>query len=283
MNLLNSIGAVANYGSNPSGAVSSLVEQGVNFIPGVGPLLSGFAGQAAGAITKFLGGNPRVPFGKDANNAAPHRQEGYLDMTDWAQDNGNEYARWAIQNNCTVEDIEGANGFERKRSGNSWEIVVVWWRTHPETLQSNLAGFFAENPRLKGGGPMALTPTSFAPVPSYQPTALPLTTSQAYANSLAGGQLPTFAFTGGGGGLTYVTAPVNPSAPAPAALSMSDLLKAAWEGAKGGVTGEVLKTPEGQKATDQGAIEFLKNRWYIPLGLVVVITGLVVALFSRRR
>lgn len=277
MNLLDSFGAVANLGgSNPSGAVSSLVESGVNFIPGVGPLLSGFAGQVAGSITRFIGGNPRVPFGKEANDAAPHRQEGYLDMSAFAQDNGNEYARWALENNCTVEDIEGANGYERRISGHSWEQVVAWWRNHPETLQYDLKGFFAENPRLKGAGPVGAFPTSAAVLPSYLPTRVPLSTSESFASGLGfagGGVSPKF---------TYSDALSSPPQPA-SSLTAMELLKAALDGAKTGVTGKVLDTPEGRKATDQGALEFLKNRWYIPLALVVVITGLLVAVLTGRR
>jgi hypothetical protein len=262
---------------------SSAVSGAVSFIPGVGPLLSGFAGSAAGAITKFLGGSPRVPFGKAANDAAPHRMEGYLDMSGFAQDNGNEYARWAIENNCTVEDIEAANGLNRAASGHSWEQVTAWYRSHPEQLRSDLAAFFAANPRLKGAGPAAVTPASVLATPQYQPQPLPMPTSQAFS----GGFNPSglgFVGTAASPKFTYVDS-MGAAGPAPAGqqLSASDLLKAALEGAKTAVTGKFLETPEGKKATDQGAVEFMKSRWYIPLGLVALIVGLAVAAFGRRR
>lgn len=281
---MQSVGAVANLANGSGSAantVGAVTETAVNFIPGVGPLLSGVAGNIASAVTRFLGGSPRVPFGREANDAAPHRQEGYLDMTAFAQDNGNEYARWALLNNCTVEDIEGANGYNRRMSGNSWENVVSWWRTHPETLESDLRGFFAANPRFKGAGISAVIRSSSAPLPSYQPGAAPLSTSQLYA-SLAGGAMGgPFVFPGGGNGALNFDA--VPSTPQPLALTAGDLLKAALNGAKNGVTDKFMDTPAGRDAQDKGAIEFFKNRWYIPLGLVVVITGLVVALFTRRR
>jgi hypothetical protein len=286
MRLSDGIGVVEKLGNSDSsaGMVSSLVQTGVGFIPGVGPLLSGFAGSVAGSITKFIGGNPRKRFSAEASAAAPHRPGASptsLYDQNFNEEDGNDFARWAIQNGVTVEDIGDSISVDIRATGHSWLDVVSWYRSHPETIKANLAQLFRENPELRSSA-AALVPTSAAPLTPYQPQPLPLPTSQLYANSLVAG---TSAFTGGGSGLTYTLAPASANAAAAAAppLTIKDLLNAAMIGAKDGVTGKVMDTPAGRAAQDKGAIEFFKNRWYIPLALFGLISGLCVALFMKRK
>lgn len=144
-------------GSTPTssieGLVTNLASGAVSSIPLVGGLASGLVNLVGGSF----GGNPRVPFGTERNATAPHRQDGYLDLSNFAEDDGLSYVGWAKQAGVTVEDIEGANRVSRRNSGNSWENVVAWWRNHPETLRQDLAQYLAESGKGSAIEPMTST------------------------------------------------------------------------------------------------------------------------------
>lgn len=245
--------------ATPTFNLSGALESASSLIPG-GSLVTG----ALNAVQGLFGQQSyRVPFGAENNAAAPHRQYQYLDMSDWESDVAQDYVKWAVANRCAVEDIEGANYVSRRNSGHDWNQIIAWWRGHNETLLQDLAQFRAENPGL--GMPVAsMVPSSLAPIPAYQPSPVPMPSSVAFTMSQAGYQ-PAQSLTTGIGG------------------TLGPYIDAGLTGAQEAITNVGLNTEAGKAATDQGAIEFLKNRWYIPLGIVVVITGLVVALLTGRR
>lgn len=112
------------------------------------------AGAAIGLASKFMGGNPRVGFTK--NDEVPHKVPrggpGYLDMSTWNEEDGNSYARWAIENGSTVEDIEFANMKDREESPqNSWEQCVAWWRANPSRVTEDLRRWGVLGTAASGG------------------------------------------------------------------------------------------------------------------------------------
>jgi hypothetical protein len=215
------------------------------------------AGAAVGAISHFMGGNPRVPFGAASNGLAPHSpdQSRYLDMTNWAQDNGNEYARWALENGCYVEDIELMNYNARTATGNSWQDAVVWWRSHPQDLENDLtrAGLrfkvsAGASPAAGSGGGLLNSPG--AAMNGYAP---------------GGGGLPAGAQGLSAGGY------------------LQQILQGALSGAQTGAGNAAGQTPLGQQVKKDSINQFIKD-YQLPLGAALGGLGyLVYKAFVARR
>lgn len=253
--VLGSLGSMFGGGSGGFGNAFSGAASGATAGLAFGPV-GAAAGAALGFLASFAGGNPRVPFGAEANSRAPHKVGvgAGLDMSNWNQENGNEYARHAITNGCTVEDIEDMNFADRARSGNSWEQVVAWWRTHPGQLTAELTAAGRVNTfRAPGGsaGPAAAFPGS-----------------QSFGGlGFAPGGAGALNFGGGG------------AAPAP---GLKDYATGAYQGALTGLGNVFGKTREGQQLQNDGAKQWLESNWYIPSTLALVVGSLAVLAFKKK-
>lgn len=255
------------------GGVMSLASSGAalgttlgSVFPGVGNALGAVIGGAGGAVVglynKFVGGNPRVRFSAEASAAAPHRPGSsptLLYDQNFNEDNGNEYARWAIENGATVEDIGDAVGINMGETGNSWETVVVWYRSHPETLRGDLAKLYARHPEYRSGAVRGASASGF---------------SQALAPSV---------YTLGGGNGFAAAGSAQPIAGNAAAASnpatLMDWIKLLASGAGAGATkgmGDVVAgTSTGQQIKKDQINDYVKT-YQLPLaaagvGLVLLV------------
>jgi hypothetical protein len=175
---------------------------------------------------------------------------------------------YALGLRISVEEVDAMMHADanRNRSGDMSYIENAWRATNLDNARMQMRAYNVENPlnQIHEG---ELGPRS-AYGSSYVPTAPPVPSS---ANvqppfSLSLTPLPSSqAFTSGIGG------------------TIGPYIDAAITGAQDGITNVGLNTEAGKKATDQGAVEFLKNRWYIPLAIVSLIVGLAVALITKRK
>lgn len=238
---------------------------------GLGAALSGLSSLAslAGPVGSVVGagldvikailpaGNPRVTFGAAANAEAPHRASKPADLSNWAQDDGNDFVNWANQYGTTVEAIGDAVTYNRAGSpGHTWEMVVAWYRAHPSQLKQDL---------IDTGG--LRTSAATVPIQAVSQAAmhLPSSAQPILANAPAfdlftGQPLAGNSLFGLGGG-----------AAAPEPKTALDYLKILLGGAADGAMKAGMNTPAGQSAKSDGV-----KSWIQENQLAVGLTGLAV-------
>jgi hypothetical protein len=245
----------------------------------LGGVPGGVAGSLAGAALQGLGnlfgGGGGTGPGRAGEDGVVHRpahlNTSYSPFSPADRFNTQEidaFKRVAAANSVYHEDVVGAFWWDKDRPGAnspSFQSVYQWWTNNngPQHAAWALGEWFKQHPELQAAARGAAQAhqqqgaggsSSTAPTSAYQPQLPPAPSSQAFA--VGGVNI---------GGL------------------LGDILTGGVRGAQTGVTDVILNTPQGQQAQDQGAIEFFKRRWYIPLALVALIGGLFVKAFSGRK
>jgi hypothetical protein len=277
MNGFPAFGAADNVGG-PSGTVASLVSSGVNFIPGVGPLVSGLAGNLAGALAGMLGGGG-TPFGTSEFDGL-HSPLPPLEASSLKMGEVRIYKGYAEGLGISVEEVDLLMKLDAELSGHSAAYVMDAWRHEYVPLLDNariyLRLYNKRNPSapiregvlgpLGAGGTVPLQVDSNA---SLMPpaSAVPLNSFSGVSGDVLG---TSFALGAAPAGPTTV----------PDWLKL--LLNGAVTGAKDGVTTAVLNTPQGQAAKADGAKSWVKDNELILAAAGVGLVALAYKAFSKK-
>jgi hypothetical protein len=245
-------------------------------MPGLTSLLSAagniaggpIVGQVLGAVGSLFGSGPPPVFRVDYG-------------IDWLQPDMRKVHEGLMRQwNLSFLQVRNIIGFEYERLGKrirgEWEqLVWSFWGINGENMTTTFkAAMDRYNATLYN--PPVVPASVFAAAPAAAVvSAIPATVFTAPVAPV----VSAFAATPSAG--SPILPPVRPAVDANKGL-FGALGDAIVKGGISGAAGVLGDTEYGQTVKNEGAVQFLKDNWYIPVGVFSLIAGLSVKAFSKK-